>query len=55
LKRFEDVEKSVDNLVKEFKIGAMSLTMNKIQGNLKAWCSSWKENYSENLHTRAYK
>jgi hypothetical protein len=49
------VEKQLNGLIPEFKIGAMSLTMKKIQGDLKAWCLSWKESFSENLHQRAYK
>jgi len=42
-------------MIPEFKIGAMSLKMKKIGGNLKQWCNEWKNYYSENLHNRAYK
>jgi len=45
----------VNNLIKEFKIGAMSLKMNRIQSDLRAWCQQWKESYSENLHSKAFK
>ena len=33
----------------------MSLKMVKIQSNLIAWCTQWKNSYSENLHTKAFK
>jgi len=55
LKRFVDIENQVKGLIKEFKIGAMSLKMIKIQSDLIAWCTQWKNSYSENLHTKAFK
>jgi len=55
LKKFVKIEKTVINLVDDFKIGAMSLKMNKIQSDLTAWCGQWKNAYSDSLHSRAFK
>jgi dynein heavy chain len=55
LKKFVKIESGVNGLIDDFKIGAMSLKMNKIQSDLTAWCKQWKNSYSDSLHSRAFK
>ena len=33
----------------------MSLTITKLQNDLREWCIQWKKEYAEDLHRKAYK
>jgi len=44
---------TIDSIKKEFKIGAMSLKIKNLIGNLKAWILLWKDEFADDLHKKA--
>eukprot|EP00960_Hanusia_phi_P069522 767109-Hanusia_phi.AAC.3 len=53
LKKYVEIELTIDNILRVHNIGCMSLDTNPVKSSLKAEAAAWKSQYSKNLHSQA--